>query len=117
MILDFRESSNNPNQNIVFISLQFCAGDRATFFPFCVHAHVDAEWDHSELFRCSDAKGFVNLPTLLMAYHDNSIGYDARQKLLDHQKQSRLKRAIITVEDVAMICVHEMTSARSSEQY
>src|SRR5947199_9556022 len=103
MILDFRESSNNPNQNIVFISLQFCAGDRATFFPFCVHAHVDAEWDHGELFRGSDAKGFVNLPTLLMAHHDNSIGYDARQYLLDRQKLCRLQRPLITLETLARI--------------
>src|SRR2546425_1953966 len=117
MILDFRESPNDPNQDIVFISLQFCARARTTFFPIGVHAHVDAEWDHGELFRGPDAKVFVYLPTLLMADHDNSIGYDARQNLLDRQKQSRLKRAIITVEDVAMICVHETTSAGPSEQY
>src|SRR5438067_4024862 len=110
MILDFRESSNDPNQNIVFIGLQFCARDRTTFFPIGVHAHVDAEWDHNELSHGVDAKVFVYVPTLVVADHDNSIGYDGRQNLLDHQRQSRLKWAIIIVEDVAMICVHETTS-------
>src|SRR5712692_967658 len=105
MILDFRESASNANQEIVFISRQFCARARTTVFPIGVHAQVDAEWDHGELFRGSDAKVFVYLPTLLMADHDNSIGYHARQNLLDHQEQSRLKWAIITVEDVAMIRV------------
>ena len=116
MILDFRESANDANQNIVFISLQFCARDRTTFFPIGVHAHVDAEWDHGELFGCSDAKAFVYLPTLLMAYHDDPIGYQARQTFLDGQKQPRLPRAVVAVKNVPMISMDEATRARFSKQ-
>src|SRR5213080_1142031 len=109
MVLDFREPANDANQQIAFIRPQLCARNQTTFFPVSVHAHVDAEWNHRELFGSTDAKFFVYLSTLLIAHYHNSICYQLRQRSLDCQKQARLPRAVIAVENVAVIGMDKET--------
>ena len=78
---------------------------------------VETKRNNRELTRTADAKGLVNLSSLLLTDDDDSICSQPRQDSLYQQKQSRLKRAVVAVKNMAMVSMHEPAASRPPQKH
>lgn len=115
MILNLRQPANDSNQDIVRLQSELFAEFMPAALPLSKWFSVEAQRNNGKLFSSTNSKLLVNLFALLFADNDYPISSYSRERLLNHEEEVRLRPAVVTVKDVAMIGVNETAPPRPSE--
>src|SRR4051812_30029927 len=107
MVLNSSQPAHDADENFIDAHAQFVSELRSPRRPIAVDIQINPQRNYGELSVSTDAKPFIDFAPLLFRDHDDSISREPREHSLNREKHPCLRRAVITVKDVAMISMHK----------